>query len=81
LATAAAVVVFWPAAFFVGGNGQTAAELAQLKGQLVAIEHPRTSRTAMLDTPSAFRIVPEQREAAADNDVIPLAVALAFVRR
>jgi len=27
LATAAAVVVFWPAAFFVGGNGQTAAEL------------------------------------------------------
>ena len=35
----------------------------------------------MLDTPSAFRIVPEQREAAADNDVIPLAVALAFVRR
>ena len=38
LATAAAIVVFWPAAFFVGGNGQTAAELAQLKGQLVAIE-------------------------------------------
>src|SRR5450631_3157635 len=38
LATAAAVVVFWPAAFFVGGNGQTAAELAQLKGQMVAIE-------------------------------------------
>jgi hypothetical protein len=37
LATAAAVVVFWPA-FFVGGNGQTAAELAQLKGQLAAIE-------------------------------------------
>ena len=38
LATAAAVVVFWPAAFFVGGNGQTAAELANLKGQMVAIE-------------------------------------------
>ena len=38
LATAAAVVIFWPAAFFVGGNGQTAAELAQLKGQMVAIE-------------------------------------------
>jgi hypothetical protein len=31
-------MVFWPAAFFVGGNGQTAAELAQLKGELVAIE-------------------------------------------
>jgi hypothetical protein len=38
LATAAAVVIFWPAAFFVGGNGQTAAELAQLRGQMVAIE-------------------------------------------
>jgi hypothetical protein len=38
VATAAAIVVFWPAAFFVGGDGQVAAELAQLKGQMVAIE-------------------------------------------
>src|ERR1700682_4963345 len=38
LATAAAIVVFWPAAFFVGGDKQTAAELAQMKGQMVAIE-------------------------------------------
>jgi hypothetical protein len=38
LATAAAVVVFWPAAFFVGGDKQTAAELAQMKGQMVAVE-------------------------------------------
>src|SRR5215469_5716574 len=38
LATAAAVVVFWPAAFFVGGDKQTAAELAQTKGQMVAVE-------------------------------------------
>jgi hypothetical protein len=38
LATAAAVVVFWPAAFFVGGDGPTAAELGNLKGQLVAVE-------------------------------------------
>ena len=36
--TAAAVVIFWPAAFFVGGDKQTAAELAQMKGQMVAIE-------------------------------------------
>jgi hypothetical protein len=36
LATAAAI--FWPAAFFVGGDKQTAAELAQMKGQMVAIE-------------------------------------------
>jgi len=38
LATAAAVVVFWPAAFFVGGGKQTAAELSQMKGQMVAVE-------------------------------------------
>jgi hypothetical protein len=36
--TAAAVVIFWPAAFFVGGDKQTAAELAQMKRQMVAIE-------------------------------------------
>jgi hypothetical protein len=38
LVTAAAIVVFWPAAFFVGGDKQTAAELSQMKGQMVAIE-------------------------------------------
>src|SRR5258708_30481441 len=38
LATAAAVVIFWPAAFFVGGDKQTAAELAQMNGEMIAIE-------------------------------------------
>jgi hypothetical protein len=38
IATGVAIVVFWPAAFLVGSDGQTAAELAQLKGQMVAIE-------------------------------------------
>jgi hypothetical protein len=38
LVTAAAIVVFWPAAFFVGGDKQTAAELSQMKGQMVAVE-------------------------------------------
>ena len=38
IATTAAVIIFWPAAFFVGGDKQTAAELAQLKGQMVSIE-------------------------------------------
>lgn len=33
-ATAAAIVIFWPAAFFVGGNSGNAAELARLKGQM-----------------------------------------------
>jgi hypothetical protein len=38
IATTAAIVIFWPAAFFVSGDGPVAAELAQLKGQMVAIE-------------------------------------------
>lgn len=39
IATGVAVVLFWPAAFMVsGGDGQTAAELAKLKGQKDAIE-------------------------------------------
>jgi hypothetical protein len=38
VATTAAVIIFWPAAFFVGGDKQTAAELGQMKGQMVAIE-------------------------------------------
>lgn len=38
VATTAALVVFWPAAFFVGGNGAQTAELARLKGQMQAIE-------------------------------------------
>ena len=36
--TAATIVVFWPAAFFVGGDRQNAAELAQLKGAMDALE-------------------------------------------
>lgn len=35
---ATGVVVFRPAALLVGGDGQVAAELAQLKGKMVAIE-------------------------------------------
>ncbi|UQR60287.1 hypothetical protein LRP30_25090 [Bradyrhizobium sp. C-145] len=38
VATAAAIVIFWPAAFFVGGDKQTAAGLAKMKGQMVAVE-------------------------------------------
>ncbi|MGO4705063.1 hypothetical protein AB4072_04700 [Microvirga sp. 2MCAF38] len=38
VATTAAVVIFWPAAFFVGGDNAKTAELARLKGQMQAIE-------------------------------------------
>jgi hypothetical protein len=38
VATTAAIVIFWPAAFLVKGDGQTAAELGRLKGEFEALE-------------------------------------------
>jgi hypothetical protein len=38
VATTVGVVLFWPALFFIDGDGPKAAELAQLKGQMDAIE-------------------------------------------
>ena len=38
VATGVAVIVFWPAAFLISGDGQSAAEVARLKGQMSAIE-------------------------------------------
>lgn len=38
VATGVALVLFWPAAFFVSGNGANAAELARLKGQMDALQ-------------------------------------------
>jgi len=38
LATAAAIVLFWPAAFLVNGDDQNTAELSRLKGEFETIE-------------------------------------------
>ncbi len=38
VATGVALVVFWPAAFLIRGDGTTAAEVARLKGEMDAIE-------------------------------------------
>jgi hypothetical protein len=38
IVTGVAIVVFWPAAFLVGGNDQNTAELARLKGEFETIE-------------------------------------------
>ena len=38
VAMTAAIVVFWPALFLVGGDKGNAAELANLRGQMQAIE-------------------------------------------
>lgn len=42
VATGVALVIFWPAAFFIKGDGATAAELGRLKGEFEALE--RTSQ-------------------------------------
>jgi hypothetical protein len=49
--TAAAVVVFWPAVFFVGGDKQTAAELDQMKGQMVAVEQASIAKKCGIQFP------------------------------
>jgi len=38
VATTAAIIVFWPAAFLVGGDDAQTAELARLKGEFEAIQ-------------------------------------------
>lgn len=38
VATGVALVLFWPAVFFIGGNKDNAAELGRLKGELEAVE-------------------------------------------
>jgi hypothetical protein len=47
--TAAAIVVFWPAAFFVGGDNQTSAELARLKGEFDTIEQVAIGKNCSLN--------------------------------
>lgn len=36
--TTVSLVLFWPAAFFMKGDGADAAEVARLKGEMQAIE-------------------------------------------
>lgn len=38
VATGVSIILFWPAAFFIKGDGQTAAELARLRGEFEALE-------------------------------------------
>jgi hypothetical protein len=38
VATGVALVLFWPAAFMISGDGQTAAELGRLRGEMDALE-------------------------------------------
>lgn len=42
--TGVSLILFWPAAFFIGGDKQTAAEVARLKGEMQAIEQANISK-------------------------------------
>ena len=44
VATGVAIVLFWPAAFLVSGNGANADELARLKGQMDALQNASTQK-------------------------------------
>lgn len=44
VATGVSIVLFWPALFFIGGDKQNAAQVAQLKGEMQAIEQANISK-------------------------------------
>lgn len=44
VATAAGLVIFWPALFFVRGNDATTAEVAEMRGTMTAIEQASTAK-------------------------------------
>lgn len=44
IATTAGLVIFWPALLFIHGNDETTAEIAQLRGQMTAIEQASTAK-------------------------------------
>ncbi|MEM1039448.1 MAG: hypothetical protein AAGI12_08250 [Pseudomonadota bacterium] len=49
VATGVAVVVFWPALFFVKGGGTNEAEVAKLKGEMQTIERVSTQKKCGLN--------------------------------
>ncbi len=44
VAVTTAIVLFWPALFFVGGDKTSAAEIARLKGEMNAIQAANTAK-------------------------------------
>jgi hypothetical protein len=62
IATTAAVIIFWPAAFMVGGNDQNTAELARMNGEFDAIEKVSIQKNCGIQ----FRPQTPQRAAASE---------------
>lgn len=46
--TAVSLVLFWPAAFFIDGDDETAGEVARLKGEMEAIEQANIQKNCGL---------------------------------
>ena len=70
--TGAAIVVFWPAAFFIKGDGATAAELGRLKGEFEALERTSNEKNCGLqvrksEIPSQERPAAKRRESDHSN--------------
>ncbi|WP_417256150.1 hypothetical protein [Celeribacter halophilus] len=49
VATGVALVLFWPAAFFIRGNKENRAELARLKGEMEALEQASIRKNCNID--------------------------------
>ena len=61
-ATAGAIVIFWPAAFFIKGDGPTAAELARLKGEFESLERVSIEKNCNLQfRPQITASIPEKK--------------------
>lgn len=67
VATGVALILFWPAAFFVKGDEETAVEVANLKGQMNALQEVSEEKNCGIVFAQA------KSEAASENDVQPVA--------
>ena len=57
IATGVAIVLFWPAAFMISGDGQTTAELGRLKGEFETLEKVAIQKNCGLE----FRRAPPKK--------------------
>lgn len=70
VATGVALVLFWPAVFFIKGKGANEAELARLKGEMETIEQVSIQKNC------GFQFQSEQQAQAPQPQVIPADPAL-----
>ncbi|MFC0282400.1 hypothetical protein ACFFJB_14915 [Camelimonas abortus] len=55
VATGVGIVLFWPALFFIKGDGATSAEVARLKGEMEAIEQASRMKKCGIEFRKATR--------------------------